>query len=65
MSDTQVPNYITKLRKLLADPVLPKDGLFLTDIFHDDWCEIHSGGTCNCDPEIVIHRIDGRDPERN
>lgn len=34
---------------------LPPGGqLYHVDIYHDDWCGMFSGRTCDCDPDIVI-----------
>lgn len=39
--------------KLREDNPLPA-GLYINDIYHDDWCRIYQGGYCNCDPIIEL-----------
>jgi hypothetical protein len=48
--------YIRKLTRMLEAGVLPASGLAETTIKHDNWCKIFSGGYCNCDPVIRVHR---------
>ena len=51
----EVPNY---LRKLLSYPPQGEaaEG-YLARVKHDDWCDHWSGGTCNCNPDIVIEHM--------
>lgn len=25
-------------------------------VWHDEWCRVHSGGDCNCEPEYTVHQ---------
>lgn len=49
-------NYYAKVAPLLA--TLPPTGLTEVQILHDDWCAIHKGGYCDCDPDVRV--IPGR-----
>jgi hypothetical protein len=52
-------NYCKKQMRLVEQGKLPAGRLAEVDVYHDDWCRIHRGGSCNCDPEIKLRR-----PER-
>ena len=49
-------NYHDKVMKLAQN----NSGLFqpgkMTQVIvaHDDWCDMHHGGACNCDPEVKL-----------
>jgi hypothetical protein len=30
------------------------------DIYHDDWCNVFSGGVCNCNPDIKVRGDSGQ-----
>lgn len=48
-------NYAKKLKKLIETGSIPPFvGLKHLMIYHDDWCEIHRGGFCNCDPDFEL-----------
>jgi hypothetical protein len=47
-------NYFRKQMELLAAGVIRPGQVALVDIYHDDWCQIFTGGYCNCDPEIQL-----------
>ena len=44
-----VPHY---LPKILATN--PKPGLSHAYVFHDAWCAIFKGGTCDCNPDVEV-----------
>lgn len=48
-------NYYKKLLKLYEQGEIPSASFTEVDICHDDWCGIHSGDYCNCDPDIKPH----------
>ena len=53
------PHYLIVLRELIrqnGDQIKP-GGLYETRTFHDDWCAIWKGGTCNCEPECQLIEI--------
>jgi hypothetical protein len=50
--ETAEHNYKAELEKLLVGDQEP--GLVHALIFHDDWCDVYSGGFCNCKSEIVL-----------
>jgi len=54
MFDMSKHNYWKKVRKLFAEGKIPTSCLSAVDIYHDDWCAIHRGKHCNCDPDIVV-----------
>lgn len=45
-------NYLIKFQWIASQWKSIK-GLHLLDIMHDDWCGIHGGGYCNCDPDFL------------
>jgi hypothetical protein len=49
-------NYVKKLEDLRARGEFPT-GVYDVEVAHDDWCAIHAGGYCNCDPDIRIHAL--------
>ena len=48
-SSADVPNYIPKILAAKA-----KRGVALAVVFHDDWCAIFKGRTCDCNPDVEI-----------
>ena len=57
------PNYLRKLRYLWCAGRLPRVGLHLIDILHDDWCSVFAGWCCDCDPTIRLKgTVPGEDP---
>jgi len=42
--DPRKHNYYKKLMKLVAQGKLPRKGIGLVDVYHDDWCRIYQGG---------------------
>jgi hypothetical protein len=52
-------NYYKKLMKLYTQGEISIALLTDVDICHDDWCEIHKGGYCNCDPDIILRSRPG------
>jgi hypothetical protein len=65
MLDPMKHNYMKKLMKLYGEGKLPPVGVSQTDVCHDDWCAIHQGRYCNCDPDIVVRVYRREDPRRN
>ena len=51
-------NYLTKFVELQATGLVTP-GLALVDVYHDEWCGIHLGQRCNCNPDITIIQRDG------
>lgn len=48
-------NYMLKLRWLAKHKeYLPAGKVTEVEIVHDDWCGIHAGGYCNCNPEVKV-----------
>jgi hypothetical protein len=47
-------NYV---RAVLAKARNIRHGVHIVDIYHDNWCAIWKGGTCNCKPEINIRKV--------
>jgi hypothetical protein len=65
MPNSNEHNYMKKLRRLFQERKLPKVGLELVEVYHDDWCAIYSGRYCNCDPDIRLRDLVFRNPEQN
>jgi hypothetical protein len=43
--------------KALAEGRLRPGGLYVTDVAHDDWCDLLAGkGQCNCNPSVSAPR---------
>ena len=40
----------TMARALAAPP--PPGTALLVHVYHDDWCAVHQGGYCSCDPVV-------------
>lgn len=49
-------NYFQEVMKLAKE--VPKGGLKIVTVAHDDWCAIYKGGYCNCKPEISMKDAD-------
>jgi hypothetical protein len=47
-------NYYKKLMQLHERGELPAGSLSEVDVCHDDWCAVHAGDYCNCDPDIKL-----------
>lgn len=50
-------NYYKKLMRLYEQGELPTACLAQLDIYHDDWCGVHKGGYCNCDPDLQVRAL--------
>jgi hypothetical protein len=50
-------NHRIKLEKLIAEGKLkiPAGVISHINVEHDDWCGIHDGARCDCDPNIDIY----------
>ena len=47
-------NYIKKLLAMREQGLFPASGAISVRISHDDWCDIFTGGACNCEPLIRV-----------
>ncbi len=58
--DRRPPKYLEKILDLAELRGIDlSDGVHHADVWHDDWCAVYSGGSCNCD--CVVHiRVDGQ-----
>lgn len=65
MHDPMKHNYVKKLLQLQREGKLPEPGTAIIDVCHDHWCGIHKGRYCNCEPEIVVRKLEELDVERN
>ena len=54
-------NYFPKLIALWEQGKIPEGRLTDVEVAHDDWCGIHEGGDCDCDPDVRVRQP----PERN
>jgi hypothetical protein len=61
MTDPRKHNYYRKLMELCEQGKVPPGRLTDVEVCHDDWCPIHQGGYCDCDPEIKLRPL----PEQN
>ena len=59
--DPRRHNYFRKLIALWEQGKIPEGRLTDVEVAHDNWCGIHEGGCCDCDPDVRV--IPG--PERN
>jgi hypothetical protein len=64
MNDPTQHNYMKRILEMQARGELPASGLSDVQVAHDDWCSVHTGGYCNCDPEITALRRPTRPPYR-
>ena len=46
------PNYLRILEEHLRNVEFAA-GIHHVEIFHDDWCAVFEGDTCNCTPEVA------------
>ena len=51
---TSSHNYTHILEAFLAKYHLGRGDTPHVAIYHDEWCDIHKEGWCNCDPEITL-----------
>ncbi len=54
--DTQGGNYMKKILPIVSS--FPQGTLFGTTCYHDDWCGIYDRRRRNCDPDLVVVRLD-------
>jgi hypothetical protein len=47
-------NYYQKLMKLFEEGKLGAGSFAEVDIEHDDWCGVHAGNYCDCDPDVSL-----------
>ena len=59
---TAAPNYLRQIVKIL--PTLTPGTGTVVDVLHDNWCSSWTGGVCDCDPELVVHREEADDDPR-
>jgi hypothetical protein len=47
-------NYLPKVLALSLAATLEPGTVSAILVTHDDWCPIHRGGACTCDPDVEI-----------
>lgn len=47
-------NYLVKIDRMRRDGMFPPGTVGEIDIRHDDWCDVYTGGYCNCDPGVSL-----------
>ena len=47
-------NYLKKIIELLGAGLITPEGVQHVQVLHDDYCLIHVGKDCNCDPDIEL-----------
>jgi hypothetical protein len=47
--------YVRHLPRQKLDAPLEPGKVYHVVMLHDDWCAIHAGGECNCDPDVIRH----------
>lgn len=53
--DSSTPNYLRKLMECLATKGAFSPGSEThIAVYHDDWCAIHRGKACNCNPDVAL-----------
>ena len=48
------PNYLEKLRRLIAEGKILAGEITNVVVAHDAWCSIYRGEPCDCDPDIHL-----------
>lgn len=48
-------NYLPKILWLNETGIISKPEYYDVGIAHDDWCSIHDGKECNCNPDIYVN----------
>jgi hypothetical protein len=51
-------NYEVKREKLIQEGEIKPGEVKVLHVYHDEWCDFHSGGFCNCDPDLVVERLE-------
>lgn len=49
-------NYMKPILEAWRRGVIPPGSLSAVQVAHDDWCAIHKGNDCNCNPQLLIER---------
>ncbi len=56
-----VHNYLKPLLEATAEAMetglMERGQVTITNVRHDKWCDVYSGGVCNCDPEIEFQPL--------
>jgi hypothetical protein len=56
-----VHNYLEPIFKAASEAMesglMERGGVTITNVRHDSWCDVYSGGVCNCDPEIEFQPL--------
>ena len=54
--DTMAGNYVTKVMRMVEDGIVKCGEVSSIQVLHDDWCAVHMGKDCNCDPDIEMRK---------
>ena len=58
-------NHLKKMAILMREGnLLAGDKVGGVRVLHDDWCQIHRLGECNCDPDVSFEEVTPEDRER-
>lgn len=52
--------YMRRLLLAQANGVIPAEGVWDTRCAHDVWCGVYKRQDCNCDPEITLQEVVGK-----
>ena len=50
-------NYEKVIKQMFESGKFSAGQLTSVDCLHDDWCQIHKGGECNCNVEVIVKPI--------
>ena len=54
-------NYLAPFLKATSEAMetglVERGRVTITNVWHDEWCDIYSGGFCNCDPRIEFQPL--------
>ena len=54
-------NYLKPLLEATTEAMesglMERGRVTITNVWHDDWCDIYRGGVCNCDPVIKLQPL--------
>jgi hypothetical protein len=48
-------SYLEKVLNLAREVIDPdRPGIHHVNVFHDDYCQVFTGGECNCNPDVQM-----------
>ena len=54
------PKYLKKILQRISSKQLVPGTISMIRVYHDDWCAIYKGNPCNCNPDIDMGELQGK-----